>query len=118
MLALKRHLDEDQSQHSPSHSLWLCYIRENDQWALSQSKNFKESIDLGFRWRNRIKAQHVMRKVENLKFASDEMFAEVKQCNEKYRRTTLNAETANSGDNLVETTNVIPFRYHLEDLAL
>ena len=67
--------------------LWLCYLKEENQWAISTTPYFPKSVDLGFRWPKRTEGVIMLNMVSRYKFGSDEMFAAIAKYNALFART-------------------------------
>ena len=67
--------------------LWLCYINDEDKWALSSSPYFPKSVDLGYRFGNRTEGVITLNMVSTHKFGSDEMFSAIDKCRAALART-------------------------------
>jgi hypothetical protein len=65
---------------SRNKKLWLCYIMDEDTWALSSSPYFPKSVDLGYRFSSRTEGVITLNLVSNHKFGSDEMFTAIEKC--------------------------------------
>lgn len=70
--------------------LWLCFLKEEDRWALSTSAYFPKSTDLGFRWAKRTEGVIMLNMVSGYSFGSDEMFAAIAKYNALFKRTAKN----------------------------
>ena len=80
---------------SRDNRLWLCYIKEENQWALSTNPYFPKSVDLGFRWDKRMEGIIMLNMVSVYEFASDEMFSAITKYNALFERTAKNNERRN-----------------------
>lgn len=78
---------------SRDHRLWLCYLKEEDHWALSTNPYFPKSVDLGFRWSKRTEGVIMLNMVSRYKFGSDDMFAAIAKYNALFARTARKAAT-------------------------
>jgi hypothetical protein len=72
---------------SRNKKLWLCYINDEDKWALSTSPYFPKSVDLGYRFNNRTEGVIALNMVSTHKFGSDEMFTAIDKCRAALART-------------------------------
>ena len=72
---------------SRNKKLWLCYLTDEDKWALSSSPYFPKSVDLGYRWTNRTEGVITLNMVSTHKFGSDEMFSAIEKCRATIART-------------------------------
>ena len=72
---------------SRNKKLWLCYITDEDQWALSSSPYFPKSVDLGYRFSSRTEGVITLNMVARHEFGSDQMFAEIEKCRATIART-------------------------------
>lgn len=89
--------------------LWLCYLTDEDTWALSSSPYFPKSVDLGYRWKSRTEGVITLNMVSKYKFGSDAMFLAIEKCRATIARTTKLSEpsiseVANSSDDNTLTT--------------
>lgn len=72
---------------SRDNRLWLCYLKEENHWALSTTPYFPKSVDLGFRWSKRTEGIIMLNMVSRFQFGSDEMFAAITKYNALFART-------------------------------
>lgn len=77
---------------SRDNRLWLCYIKEENNWALSTSPYFPKSVDLGFRWDKRTEGVIMLNMVSSFQFGSDEMFAAISKYNALFERTAKKSQ--------------------------
>ena len=75
--------------------LWLCYLNDEDKWALSSSPYFPKSVDLGFRWASRMEGVILLNMVSDYPFGSDEMFSAIQKCNATLARTSKHRKNQN-----------------------
>lgn len=69
--------------------LWLCYVLDEKQWALSSSPYFPNSKDMGFRWDNRTEGVITLNIVSTHRFGTDKMQAAVDKCKSTMERISL-----------------------------
>ena len=69
--------------------LWLCYLAEEDKWALSSTPYFPKSVDLGYRWSSRTEGVITLNMVSKYKFGSDSMFLAIEKCRATIARTSV-----------------------------
>jgi len=65
---------------SRNKKLWLCYLIDENTWALSSSPYFPKSVDLGYRFTSRTEGVITLNLVSNHRFGSDEMFTAIEKC--------------------------------------
>ena len=110
---------------SRDNRLWLCFVKEEDKWALSTNPFFPKSIDLGFRWEKRMEGIIMLNLVSNHKFGSDDMFSAISKYNALFKRTAkkiqdrshLSPANNMGGRSLTQiriARNVVPQMMHTE----
>lgn len=91
---------------SRNKSLWLCYLTDEDQWALSSTPYFPKSVDLGYRWKSRTEGVITLNMVSKYKFGSDAMFLAIEKCRATIARTTV-ARSANLNSTSIPKTSAL-----------
>jgi hypothetical protein len=80
---------------SRNKKLWLCYLSDEDKWALSSSPYFPKSVDLGYRFTSRTEGVITLNMVSSHKFGSDAMFSAIEKCRATLARTRSRLANSN-----------------------
>ena len=76
---------------SRNKKLWLCYISDEDKWALSSTPYFPKSVDLGYRFSSRTEGVITLNMVSTHRFGSDDMFSAIEKCRAAIARSRNDA---------------------------
>lgn len=74
---------------SRNKKLWLCYILNEQQWALSSTPYFPKTVDIGFRWLSRTEGVITLNMVSSYPYGSTEMKDAIIKCRHTMETDTL-----------------------------